>query len=82
MANSAKEQLDALRRQVDRDAPLSPEPLLADAAQQGRQAASLMRELVGEQTAGLAESIRDRPLTAIMLATLGGYVLARIGRWL
>lgn len=82
MAESAREQLDTLKRQVERQAPLAPEPLLADAAAQGRQAAWLARDIVGEQAEALGEAVRSRPLTAIMLATLGGYVLARLGRWL
>ena len=82
MAESAKEQLDTLRRQLERQAPLAPEPLLADAAAQGRHAAWLARDIVAEQAEALAEVVQARPLTAIMLATLLGYVLARLGRWL
>jgi hypothetical protein len=82
MTDSARDQLDALKRQIDREAPASSEPVIDNIARQGRQAAEITRGIIEEQTEGLAEMVRQRPLTAACLALLGGYMLARVGRYL
>jgi hypothetical protein len=82
MTDSARDQLDALKQQIDREAPISSEPVLQNVAEQGRQAADFARGLIAEQTEGLAQMVRERPLTAAAVALLGGYVLGRVGRYI
>ncbi len=67
---------------MDANAPLSPEPMLAEAAAQGRQAAGQVRDAVAEHADQLARLVRERPLTAVLATFLGAYLLGRVGRYL
>lgn len=82
MTNDPKAQLAALRREVDANAPISPEPVFADAAAQGRKAAAQVRDAVAEHADQLAETVRAKPLTAVLATFFGAYLIGRIGRFL
>ena len=82
MTADARQLLDDLKRQVDANAPLAREPVLAEAAAQGRQATAQARDMVAGYADQLAGLVRERPLTTVLATFLGAYFLGRIGRYL
>jgi hypothetical protein len=86
MAQDPKDQLAALQRQVDANAPLSPEPTLtpalAEAAAQSRVAAAQVRDVVAEHADQVADFVRLKPVTSVLATFLAAYFLGRVGRYL
>ena len=82
MAKGIKEQLDQLSRQVDENAPLSPQPVLGEVAARGQEAAGLVRDVVAEYADQLAHIVRGQPITAVLVTFFGAYFLGRLARWL
>ena len=79
-ARDTREQIAQLRRQVESLMSERVTPALAEAA--GR-AEDLARQATGytrEQTAALSETIRDRPITAVLIAAGVGYLTGRLFR--
>jgi ElaB/YqjD/DUF883 family membrane-anchored ribosome-binding protein len=78
VADDAREELARLRAQVERLMSERVTPALAGAADQVQDYASRAREAVEDQADALSDTVRERPLTAIAIAAVGGYLLGRL----
>ena len=76
----AREQLRQLRDQVEQLMAERVRPALADAAERAGEAAHRARDFTGEQAAVVSGHVRERPLTAILIAAGVGYLLGRVTR--
>jgi ElaB/YqjD/DUF883 family membrane-anchored ribosome-binding protein len=78
VADDAREELARLRAQVERLMQERVTPALAGAADQVQDYAHRAREVVEDQADALSETVRGRPLVAIAVAAIGGYLLGRL----
>jgi ElaB/YqjD/DUF883 family membrane-anchored ribosome-binding protein len=53
-------------------------PALAGAADQVQDYASRARETIEDQADALSETVRERPLVAVAVAAIGGYLIGRL----
>ncbi|MBY0332317.1 MAG: hypothetical protein K2X49_16810 [Acetobacteraceae bacterium] len=78
VSDDAREELAKLRAQVERLMSERVTPALAGAADQVQDYASRAREMVEDQADALSETVRERPLVAVVVAAVGGYLLGRL----
>ncbi len=78
VADDAREELAQLRRQVEHLMKDRVTPALGDAADAVQDYAHRARESIEDQADTFAEVVRDRPLMAVGVAALGGYLLGRL----
>jgi len=78
LGETASDELARLREQVERLMSERVTPALAGAADQVQEYAEHARDAVEHQADVLSETVRERPLLAVGLAALGGYVLGRL----
>ena len=78
VADDAKEELARLRAQVERMMQERVTPALAGAADQVQDYASRARETIEDQADALSETVRERPLVAVAVAAIGGYLIGRL----
>ncbi len=77
-ADDAREELAKLRAQVERLMQERVTPALAGAADQMQDYASRARETIEDQADALSETVRERPLVAVAVAAVGGYLIGRL----
>jgi ElaB/YqjD/DUF883 family membrane-anchored ribosome-binding protein len=78
VSTDAQEELAKLRAQVERLMQERVTPALAGAADQVSDYANRAREAVEERADALSDTVRDKPLVAIGVAALGGYLIGRL----
>ena len=78
VAGDAQEELAKLRSQVERLMQDRVTPALAGAADQVQDYANRARDAVEERADALSETVREKPLVAIGVAALGGYIIGRL----
>lgn len=78
VTDDAREELARLRAQVERLMQERVTPALAGAADQVQEYASRARETIEDQADALSETVRERPLLAVAIAAVGGYLLGRL----
>jgi ElaB/YqjD/DUF883 family membrane-anchored ribosome-binding protein len=78
LADTASDELARLRAQVERLMSERVTPALAGAADQVQEYAEHARDAVEHQADLLSDTVRERPLLAVSVATLGGYLLGRL----
>lgn len=74
----AKDELAKLRAQVERLMEERVTPALAGAADQVQDYANRARESIEDQADALSDTVRERPLLAIGIATAAGYLIGRL----
>ena len=78
VAQDTQEQLQSLRAMVEQLLNDRVTPALADAAGKAENAVTSARDLTNTQVANVSDKVRGRPLIAIAIATVVGYLLGRI----
>lgn len=78
VTDDAREELAKLRAQVERLMQERVTPALAGAADQVQDYAHRARETIEDQADALSETVRERPLIAITVAAIGGYLIGRL----
>lgn len=78
VAEDAREELARLRAQVERLMQERVTPALAGAADQVQGYAARARETIEHQADALSETVRERPLVAVTVAAVAGYLLGRL----
>lgn len=78
VADDAREELARLRGQVERLMRERVTPALGDAADSVSEYGRRARETVEDQAETISETVRDRPLTSVVVAAIGGYLLGRL----
>jgi len=73
-----REELARLRAQVERLMQERVTPALAGAADQMQGYADAARDTIEHQVDALTETVRERPLVAVAVATLAGYLIGRL----
>ncbi|MEN0075577.1 YqjD family protein [Roseicella sp. DB1501] len=76
--DDAKEELAKLRAQVERLMQDRVTPALAGAADQVQGYANRARETIEDQADAISETVRERPLTAVVIAAAAGYLIGRL----
>ncbi len=79
-ADDAQAQINALRKQVNQLMGERVTPVLQDAADRAQATAKQATDYTRDQAENVAEQVRGRPLTAILVAGAVGYVLGRFVR--
>lgn len=74
----AKDELARLRAQVERLMEERVTPAIAGAADQVQDYANRARESIEDQADALSDTVRERPLLAIGIATAAGYLIGRL----
>ncbi len=80
VAQDTQEQLQSLRAMVEQLLNERVTPALADAAGKAETAVTSARDLTNTQVANVSEKVRGKPLIAIAISTVVGYLLGRISR--
>ena len=80
VAQDTQEQLQSLRSMVEQLLNERVTPALADAAGKAETAVTSARDLTSTQVANVSEKVRGKPLIAIAISTVVGYLLGRISR--
>ena len=78
--DDAQAQINALRKQVNQLMGERVTPVLQDAADRAQATAKQATDYTRDQAENVAEQVRGRPLTAILVAGAVGYVLGRFVR--
>lgn len=78
MNEDAKEELAKLRAQVERLMQERVTPALAGAADQVQGYADRARDTFEHQADALADTVRERPIVAVAVAAVGGYLIGRL----
>ncbi len=78
VAEDAKDELARLRGQVEKLMSERVTPALGDAADTVQDYAHRARESIEDQADSIAEQVRDRPLVAVGIAAVAGYLLGRL----
>lgn len=78
VTDDAREELAKLRAQVERLMSERVTPALAGAADQVQDYADRARASIEHQADALSSTVRDRPLMAIAVAAVGGYLIGRL----
>jgi ElaB/YqjD/DUF883 family membrane-anchored ribosome-binding protein len=78
VADDAREELARLRAQVERLMQERVTPALAGAADQVQGYAEQARQTIEDQADALSETVRERPLVAVAVAAIGGYLIGRL----
>jgi ElaB/YqjD/DUF883 family membrane-anchored ribosome-binding protein len=78
VADDAREELARLRAQVERLMKDRVTPALGDAADSVQDYAQRARETIEDQADTLADTVRERPLVAVAIAAVGGYLIGRL----
>jgi ElaB/YqjD/DUF883 family membrane-anchored ribosome-binding protein len=73
-----REELARLRAQVERLMEERVAPALAEAADQVQNYAQSARDTITHQADALSDTVRERPLIAVGVAVLGGYLIGRL----
>jgi len=74
------EQLRELREQVEALMRERVPPILSEAVDQAKDAVRHVGDMAHEQTEPLARQVREKPLTAMLIAVAAGFLLGRITR--
>lgn len=74
----AREELAKLRAQVERLMQERVTPALAGAADTVQDYASRARHTIEDQADAISETVRERPLIAVAVAAVAGYLLGRL----
>ncbi|MCO6414735.1 hypothetical protein JYK14_00880 [Siccirubricoccus sp. KC 17139] len=78
VSDDAREELARLRAQVERLMSERVTPALAGAADQVQDYADRARATIEEQADAFSETVRERPLMAVAVAAIGGYLIGRL----
>jgi ElaB/YqjD/DUF883 family membrane-anchored ribosome-binding protein len=78
VSDDAREELAKLRAQVERLMSERVTPALAGAADQVQDYADRARASIEHQADALSDTVRERPLAAIAIAAVGGYLIGRL----
>jgi ElaB/YqjD/DUF883 family membrane-anchored ribosome-binding protein len=78
VSEDAREELARLRAQVEKLMSERVTPALGNAADSVQDYAQRARETIEDQADSLADTVRDRPLMAIAIAAVGGYLIGRL----
>lgn len=78
ISDDAREELAKLRAQVEKLMQERVTPALAGAADTAEDYARRARETIEEQADSVAATVRERPLIAVGIAALGGYLIGRL----
>lgn len=78
VSDDAREELAKLRAQVERLMQERVTPALAGAADTVQDYASRARHTIEDQADAISETVRERPLIAVAVAAVAGYLLGRL----
>ena len=78
LSEDARAELARLRAQVERLMEERVTPVLGDAAETVEEYGRRARETFEENAHAVSDTVRERPLLAIGVAALGGYLLGRL----
>jgi len=78
VGDDASEELAKLRAQVEKLMQDRVTPALAGAADQVQDYANRARDAVEERADALSDTVREKPLMAVGIAALGGYLIGRL----
>ncbi|WP_149540852.1 DUF883 family protein [Siccirubricoccus phaeus] len=78
VGDDAREELAKLRAQVEKLMAERVTPALAGAADQVQDYAERARASIEERADALSETVRERPLLAVAVAAVGGYLIGRL----
>lgn len=78
MADDARTELARLRAQVERLMEERVTPVLGSAAETVEDYSRRARERIEENADALSDTVRERPLIAVAVAAIGGYLLGRL----
>ncbi len=78
VSEDAREELAKLRAQVERLMQERVTPALAGAADTVQDYASRARHTIEDQADAISETVRERPLMAVAVAAVAGYLLGRL----
>lgn len=78
VSEDAREELARLRAQVERLMQERVTPALAGAADTVQDYASRARHTIEDQADAISETVRERPLMAVAVAAVAGYLLGRL----
>ncbi len=78
ISDDAKEELARLRAQVERLMSERVTPALAGAAETVEDYGRRARDTIEEQADALSDQVREKPLVAIAIAAVGGYLIGRL----
>jgi ElaB/YqjD/DUF883 family membrane-anchored ribosome-binding protein len=78
VADDAREELARLRTQVEKLMSERVTPALGEAADTVQDYAHRARESIEDQADSIASQVRDRPLIAVGVAAVAGYLLGRL----
>jgi|GEM_PF-1640351 len=78
VSDDAREELAKLRAQVERLMQERVTPALAGAADTVQDYASRARHTIEDQADAISETVRERPLMAVAVAAVAGYLLGRL----
>lgn len=78
VTTDAQEELAKLRAQVERLMQERVTPALAGAADQVQDYATRAREAVEDRADALSDTVREKPLMAVAIAAVGGYLIGRL----
>ncbi|MDI3306611.1 MAG: hypothetical protein QJR07_05860 [Acetobacteraceae bacterium] len=78
VSEDAREELARLRAQVERLMQERVTPALAGAADTVQDYASRARHTIEDQADAISETVRERPLLAVAVAAVAGYLLGRL----
>ncbi len=78
LAEDAREELARLRSQVERLMEERVTPALGSAADAVDDYTRRARETIEENAYALSDTVRERPLLAVAVAAVGGYLLGRL----
>jgi len=78
MADDARTELARLRAQVERLMQERVTPALAGAADTAEDYARRARDTIEEQADAISSTVRERPLLAVGIAAVAGYLIGRL----
>lgn len=79
-AHDARDQIKQLRDQVDSLMRERVSPMLSDAAGRAQQYGRQASDMASEQVENLSGTVREMPMTAILIAAAAGFLIGRIAR--
>lgn len=79
-AHDARDQIKQLRDQVDSLMRERVSPILSDAAGRAQQYGRQASDMASEQVENLSGTVREMPMTAILIAAAAGFLIGRIAR--
>jgi ElaB/YqjD/DUF883 family membrane-anchored ribosome-binding protein len=79
-AGDARDQIRQLRDQVDSLMRERVTPMISDAAGRAQDAARQARSMAEDQAEAFSGRVKERPITAVLIAAAAGYLIGRLSR--